>query len=525
MSAALKSSPKPRARTALVAGDVVTDPTIRQSYRVAELIGKGGMGEVWRGACVETGVPCAVKTILLALSDDPKSIVRSQLEAMGLRALRHENVVQVFASGVREDGGIFMVMELLKGESLQELLRVRGKLTLRQAIRLVRDICLGLDTIHQFAIHRDIKPANLHLGFDGVVRLLDLGACKWRQSGHQLTSTGMQLGTILYMSPEQLDESSPLDTRADIWSLGVVLYELLTGKSPFAFEAALPDSKFLIGSRIIGQPHVPLLKRETTAPGWLAQIVDKALAKDPEHRFRSAEEFGRVLTGALEFLQKEQGPCDPVAELVEEMLDRAPTLLPPEPRSAPKPEAPRTPASPPTALSRSDELALALAVTDLVPVRVPYPPSGEYERVTRMPAPSAPWDLSIDAEASADEPAPVSEPPPASGRARVALWVPSWSPAPPAAVAPTLPGKEAPRSAPLAVWQAAPIAPRPRPEPAPRVSPGAAAVKSERRVAAETAATLILIVVGLLVAGYLLFGPELYAWLHATPPVASPAPR
>jgi serine/threonine-protein kinase len=450
--------PKPRRRTAFAAGDVVTDPTIGHGYRVIELIGKGGQAEVWRGASVKTGEPCAVKTILAALSDDPKNQVRAEFEATTLRELRHPNVVQVFASGVREDGGIFMVMELLKGETLQELLRVRGKLTVRQAIRIVRDICLGLEAVHQYAIHRDIKPANLHLGLDGVIRLLDLGACKWKQSGLHLTSTGMQLGTILYMSPEALDESTALDARGDIWSLGIVLYELLTGMSPFAFEDVLPASRFLIGNRILNERHVPLLTREPSFPPFLEQILSKALAKDPAQRFSSAEDFGRVLTGAIEYFERLEGSRDVMGELVEEMADRAPTLAPPEPRPAPQRA---TVAAAPEASPRTEGGELALAATDEVPRRAVRSTSGEYERGTMIPSPSATWDLSIDDGAGFT---PLeSEDVAVSGAGHEAMWLPSWQPAPAATIAQAPTESSAARSAPVAVWQPAPIAPTARP--------------------------------------------------------------
>jgi serine/threonine protein kinase len=530
MSAALKSPPKPKARTTLVAGDVVTDPTIGHSYRVEELIGKGMQGEVWRGICLETRVPCAVKTTLAVLSDDPKNLVRAKFEAMALRELRHPNVVQVFASGVREDGGIFMVMELLKGETLQDLLRVRGKLTVRQAIRLVRDVCLGLEIVHQFAIHRDIKPANLYLGLDGVVRLLDLGVCKWKRTGLQLTSTGMQLGTFLYMAPEALDESTALDARADIWSLGIVLYELLTGMSPFAFDSALPASRFLLGNRIINEPHVPLLVREPNAHAFLESIVSKALAKDPENRFKSAEEFGRVLTGADEYLEKMEGPCDPMGELVEEMADRAPTLAPPEPRPAPLGQ-PFAIVGPPDAAPQTEDDALALAATDEVPSRAPRSASGEYEREPMMPSPSATWDLAMDHGASStrEEPKELV----VSGVGREAMWLPSWQPSPTTSLAEAPHESAPPRSADVAVWQPAPIVRTVRPlrPTEPMVAPGLDRRAESARVA--TVATYLLVFFGLLLGAYLLFGPELTAWVSGKteaaplppPPVASPSAR
>jgi serine/threonine-protein kinase len=377
-----------------------------------------------------------------------------------------------------------MVMGLLKGETLQDLLRVRGKLTVRQAIRLVRDVCLGLEMVHQFAIHRDIKPANLYLGLDGVVRLLDLGVCKWKQTGLQLTSTGMQLGTFLYMAPEALDETTALDARADIWSLGIVLYELLTGVSPFAFDSALPASRFLLGNRIIHEPHVPLLTRLPNAPSFLESVVGKALAKNPEHRYRSAEEFGRVLTGAVEYLEKKEGPADPMGELVEEMADRAPTLAPPEPLPALLAIV-----APPVASPPAEEAGPAPAATEEIPTRAHRASSGEYERATTAPLRSPTRDLA----ASPDTQEHV-----ASGVGREAMWLPSWQPAP---------NVEPPR--PLRVG-----APQSAPDPSGEDGPSFA----------SKAATLAFFVVGLLLAAYLLVGPEVVAWMSAKPAAAPSLP-
>lgn len=525
---------KPKRKTGLVAGDVVTDPTIAEGYRVIEVIGRGGQAEVWRGVSVKTGEPCAVKTIHAALGDDPKNLVRAEFEATTLRELRHPNVVQVFASGVREDGGIFMVMELLKGESLHEMLRVRRKLTERQAIRLVRDICLGLEAIHQYAVHRDIKPANLHLGLDGVIRLLDLGVCKWKQSGLNLTSTGMQLGTFIYMSPESLEESVAIDARADIWSLGVVLYELLTGVNPFGLDDGRPASRFAIGNRIIKEPHVPLLVREPNAPLFLEQILSKALAKDPAQRFRSAKDFGRVLTAALEYLERLEGPRDIMGELVEEMAERAPTLAPPEPRPAPQLAATIAITAAPEASPRTEGGDLALAVTDEVPRLAPRSTSGEYERETMMPSPSATWDLSIDDGAGA---IPItSEEIVVSSVGREAVWLPAWQSAPTTSIAQAPIESSAPRSAPVAAWQPAPIdwtalAARPPHQVPPPMAAGLVTTKEPDPPA--PIATYFLIVVGLLLAAYLLFGGPLPEPLGGKPsptplraqPVASPSAR
>jgi Protein kinase domain len=524
-------------RTCLALGDVVTDPTIQRRYRVEELIGKGGMGEVFRGVCLETAEPCAIKSIPLALADDPKIAVRTQFEAMALRELRHPNVVQVFASGVREDGAIFMVMQLLHGETLQEVLRRRGPLSVRQAIRVVRDVCLGLEAVHVYAIHRDIKPANIHLGLDGVVRLLDLGACKWKQSGLQLTSTGIQLGTFVFMSPEQLDSSAPLDTRSDIWSLGVVLYELLTGVNPFAFEGTLPENKFLVGRRIIEQPHTPLAQRAPGAPAYLGQIIDKCLAKKPEQRYQSAADLGRVLTGALQRMDHDEGRTaqapDPLQDLVAEMAGAARPAAPLVPLHALLRTEPLIVAPPPAASALADarepvlRTALAWAQTDEVPAQPARAVSGEYERETMLPSyapPPAPQPPAVALEGPVQA-AEISAP----GTRRDALFPQEVDTG--AAPAPPLPFIPAP---PMPIVFAPP-APRPSPPVAftPPVPVPAWTSSVPRARAAEPIRAprrldrmarwsiggaplwMLLLLLGMLaLSGLLWFGPDLATWLQ-----------
>jgi serine/threonine protein kinase len=526
MSAALMSPPKPTRRTSIAVGDVVTDPTIRRSYRVEGLIAKGGMGEVFRGHCVETREPCAIKSILCVLADDPKTVLRTQLEAIGLRELRHDNVVQVFASGVGDDGCIFMVMQLLHGETLQELLDRRGKLTVRQAIKIARDVCLGLDAVHQYAIHRDIKPANIHLGLDGVVRLLDLGACKWKKSGLQLTSTGMQLGTFVFMSPEQLDDSAPLDARSDIWSLGVVLFLLLTGVNPFAYGGTLPENKFVVGTRIIKEPHIPLLELVPGAPTWLTQILNKALAKKPEHRFQSAEDFGRVLTGALHYLEQQEGPIDFFHDLLEEMdlarptMPMPPKLLAPLGRTLPLRKVPSVPT---LAEQQRDQAMLALAVTEEVPLEAPDERaprdagSGEYMRATTSTvADTAPLPRGLHASALDD--GDVASAATATAQ-RQAMWIPLVVEPAPLIVEP-----------PPLVIEPAPLVIEPAPRQTPALSPPSSRprsiehpadiARSRLRVRAllkSMGAVLGLTVLVLLVA-YVWFGPELLAMLQRGAP-------
>ena len=311
-------------RTTLALGEVLVDGALGERYRVTGFIGRGGMGEVYLGEAEVSGLVVAIKTIPLALVNDPKIAWRTRFESDALRQLRHPNVVPVYASGVRQDGVMFMVMKYLPGMTLLDLRWTHGRIPIAWSLEIVRDVCRGLSAIHEHAVHRDVKPANLHFGADAIVRVLDLGAAKWKRSGMRLTSVGTQLGTLRYMAPEALDESAPIDAQADLWSVGVVLYELLADRNPFAFDGTLPENPFTLGNRILDDLHVPLRDIAPLCPGYLARIVDRALAKDPRQRHGSAAELEAALSEAMRAFAQEHGASPPLEALAAQTFPGAP---------------------------------------------------------------------------------------------------------------------------------------------------------------------------------------------------------
>jgi serine/threonine protein kinase len=334
--------PAPNARkTTFKVGDRLPDEVNGRQYRIRGFIGRGGMGEVYLAESDGSGELVAVKTIPLALIEDEKTRARTQLEMTALSRLRHTNVVPVYASGIL-DGVVFMVMELLVGATLQDLRTTHGRIPILWSLEILRDACRGLHAVHPFAVHRDIKPANIHFGIDAVTRVIDLGAAKWRYSGQRLTSTGSQLGTLAYMAPEQLDESAPIDAQTDIWGIGAVLYELLSNRHPFDFDGALPVSGYLLGTRIIEDPHTPLVEAAPLVPEYIRFIVDQALEKEPRKRFRSALEMAMVIDAAMErFSSENKGATPPLKQLASRLfpdgLQRFPSglVLPIDPARRP----------------------------------------------------------------------------------------------------------------------------------------------------------------------------------------------
>jgi eukaryotic-like serine/threonine-protein kinase len=288
-------------------------------YQVGRCIGRGGMGEVYEARHAESGQRFALKCLRLELVKNARTLERTRREALTLRDLRHANVVRVHATGVREDGLIWMVMDLLEGHTLAQVRQRMGRLPLPWALRIGRAVTEGLSAVHAYAVHRDVKPENVHLGDDAVVRVLDLGAGKFHHFG-LLTTCGSTVGTVPYMSPEQLSlASGVVDARSDVFSLGVMLAELVSGVHPFAPGGLAEENVFTLVNRIVSGEPVSLRALAPWAPGYVVEVVDRASRKDREQRFASAAEMGEALAAALERLEREVGPGEPLATLVAEL--------------------------------------------------------------------------------------------------------------------------------------------------------------------------------------------------------------
>src|SRR5947207_4061914 len=203
-------------------------------YQLQDPIGRGGMATIYRARDLRMDRAVAVKVLREVYSTDPKFVRRFQVEAKAASALNHPNIVQVFDYG-QADGNYYLVMELVEGTDLRRYLRSRGVLDSKRAIIIAHDVALGLAAAHRRRIvHRDIKPQNILVGRDGSIKLTDFGIVSVYQdiNARRLTTTGMTLGTVQYYAPEQaLGEI--VSPAADVYELGIVMYELLTGRTPF----------------------------------------------------------------------------------------------------------------------------------------------------------------------------------------------------------------------------------------------------------------------------------------------------
>ncbi len=355
-------------------------------YRLEATLGQGGMGVVYRGTDLATNRPVAVKLVRAAdggaLDEDVAG--RFLREARNTARIQQEHIIEVYDSG-RTEGSLYFVMELLEGESLASCLKREGKLDPPKAVHIARQICAALEVAHGAGlVHRDLKPANIMLlkrgADDAFVKVLDFGVAKtFGPNGldeTQLTHTGMLVGTIDYMAPEQI-MGRAMDGRSDIYSLGVVLYRMLAGKLPFA-ETNVPQ---LINAHMNTMPK-PLTEVTDGVPNELDHVILRCLAKKPERRYESMGELARALihsvaADSLEMLASSSSAHDDVYDDDSDLTAVARAPEPPVPAPLPTLDD--------VTLSAEVPLEDATVLMDHRPFAVPAPPPP-----APMPPPPAP---------------------------------------------------------------------------------------------------------------------------------------
>ncbi len=258
-------------------------------YRILEKVGEGGMGVVYKA--VDTGLDrfVAMKVLNPELSKNPELVSRFRAEAKAQANLNHTNLATLYAFLVHSDGTAVMVMEFVEGETFAQMIRRRGPIPEQEAVPLFRQALLGIGYAHRAGIlHRDIKPSNLMLNKNGLVKVMDFGIAK--VMGVQgMTRTGTQLGTLAYMSPEQIQNRN-VDIRSDIYELGITLYEMLTGHLPFE-----GDSEFeIMHSHVYKAPPPPSTYYPYLGQG-IEQVILKSIAKNSDARYQTVEQFGAAL--------------------------------------------------------------------------------------------------------------------------------------------------------------------------------------------------------------------------------------
>jgi eukaryotic-like serine/threonine-protein kinase len=281
--------------TGLSIGDVLLE-----KYRIERVLGSGGMGFVVAATHLGLDLTVAIKMLLPAAAKNPELAARFSREARAAAKLKSDHVVRVMDVGTTEYGTPYLVMEHLEGRDLAAVLRERGPLPPDEAVRYALETCEGLAEAHARGIvHRDLKPGNLFLARlpDGgtSIKIVDFGISKSRDEREELslTSSHAFVGSLAYISPEQLSSSRDADTRADIWSLGVILYEMLTGELPFVAENA-PQLMVQLATR---EPR-PILEVKSDLSPELAAAVMRCLEKDRGRRAQTIVEVARAIAPA-----------------------------------------------------------------------------------------------------------------------------------------------------------------------------------------------------------------------------------
>lgn len=283
--------------------DELIGQTLADKYRIEELISEGGMGAVYRGTHILMDKKVAVKVLRPSLAADDTIVARFSREAKAASRIAHPHALSVTDFGESENGVVFLVMEYLDGETLKSAIRSDGPMPLSRVTEIMRQVGGALDAAHAGGvIHRDLKSDNIMLmetnGGDWA-KVLDFGIAKITERvgtfDPGITAPNLIIGTPQYMSPEQCSQSSELDSRSDIYSLGVILYEMLIGHVPFTGE-----SPTAIMMKHLQETPPSVLVERNDLPESVGRVVDRALAKKPEDRFQSAAELVEALNLAAE---------------------------------------------------------------------------------------------------------------------------------------------------------------------------------------------------------------------------------
>ena len=318
-----------------VTGDTLIDSVFDGRYRIIRKLGAGGMANVYLAEDQELGRQVAIKILDGRHAADNSFIERFRREAKNAAGLSHPNIVSIYDRGEAE-GTYYIAMEYLSGRSLKELIVSRGPTPIKIAVDYTRQTLAALSFAHRNGIvHRDIKPHNVVVDSDGRLKVTDFGIA--RSGASQMTEVGSIIGTAQYLSPEQA-RGAPVDQRSDVYSVGIVLYEMLTGKVPFTGDTPLE-----IAMKHLSEVPVPPSEKRPDVPDDLDNIVLRALAKDPEDRYQTAEDMAGDLARVQRGLPVSSETADAAtAVLAGAGISGAPTIIAPRP-AAPPTAPPRTP--------------------------------------------------------------------------------------------------------------------------------------------------------------------------------------
>ena len=278
-------------------GSMTTPRLLGSRYEIGETLGYGGMAEVHRGRDVRLGREVAIKVLRADLARDPSFQARFRREAQTAASLNHPAIVAVYDTGEEDVYGNqpYIVMEYVEGRTLRDVLKIEGRLMPRRAMEIVADVCAALDFCHRNGIvHRDVKPGNVMITRTGAVKVMDFGIARAvADNAATVTQTAAVIGTAQYLSPEQA-RGENVDARSDVYSTGVLLFELITGHPPFT-----GDSPVAVAYQHVRENPPPPSTINPDVPPELDAIVLKAMAKNPANRYQSAGEMRADLIRAI----------------------------------------------------------------------------------------------------------------------------------------------------------------------------------------------------------------------------------
>ena len=281
--------------------DPLLGQTLAGKYLVEKLIKRGGMGSVYQGKHVLMDKRVAIKVLRPSLALDNNVVARFSREAKAASRISHPHAVTVTDFGEDEKGVVFLVMEYLDGRTLKEIIKSDGAMAVHRAVEIIRQVAGALDAAHeQGVVHRDLKSDNIMLSQTKGgewAKVLDFGIAKIQQPEGardiDITAANLVIGTPQYMSPEQCSQSSPIDARSDVYSLGVIAYEMLAGRVPFSGE-----SPTVIMMKQVQDAPPSVVEARPGLPAAIGKVIEKSLAKQPGDRFQTAGAFSEALTAA-----------------------------------------------------------------------------------------------------------------------------------------------------------------------------------------------------------------------------------
>jgi serine/threonine-protein kinase len=449
-------------------------------YRVLELVGRGAMGIVYKALDLNLERQVAIKVMSAEARSDPEFVERFRQEARMQGALNHPNVALLFDYFVH-DGAPVAVMEFIDGESLEQLIRRRGAIPAHESIPIFKQALRGVAAAHRAGIiHRDLKPSNLMITRDDIVKVMDFGIAK-RQGAPGTTKVTTSIGSPLYMAPEQI-LGRPVDCRTDVYALGITLYELMSGQRPFNPRG---KAEYLVLYAHVNDLPEPPTVHCRTIPQPIADAVMRSLAKDPDARFQSVDDFMRALPDV----------------------------------AAPNAAAPRVEPRGTVALPRVGPTG-TVAIPRAAPsdtVALEYSPSMSEESVaTCEPSGTIVFEYGSSPRREAEESAAFDS---SAGTVWQEVYPPHFAPSPPAAASPAAAAKVAPGATPVTVrlrHNSTPSSPTP--------SPGARGLRGALPAFMQRLRAGRLVIAAVLVATLVLgtLGHHVKR-LHATPRAASPA--